>query len=501
MPIILYRPILALIFALLVGFASTASSVRAAEAKATAPRVLSTSDPIIPLACGSDANHQAWEQEATLAVNPRDPKNIVAAWIQDWSDGIVVSYSTDKGTSWDIVVPPTNRCTGGPPLFDGSAFDPRLAFGPTATSSVTYLSAVVSGNPSNGNASFAAVVDRSTDGGRTWNDRPPAVLDTAAGAPGTPLNPPTGYYIDGPSFIIADQVRPGRAYATWNKGDYAKTSRDQYLAFTLDGGSSWSAPIQVTSGQYVLCGQLVILPDGTLVDVFSQIDPRTPASGTTLMTTRSTNGGLTWSTPVAVDAKADQTHWTRVSAVLGPDGHTIHLAWVRANSGGSSISVMSTKSTNAGLTWQTPGVVATEPGVPEGDIISAPSLAVNNNGTIGIAFYDHRRDPLGTDPPRATDLWFRYSQNASGNWKEIHLAGPFDETTAPSPFSSDPYPAGVPGRVGGGFIGDFQGIAPTADGFVSAFTLAKPLAAPGTPNADGFYTNPTDIYFAKVTVP
>jgi hypothetical protein len=39
-------------------------------------------------------------------------------------------------------------------------------------------------------------------------------------------------------------------------------------------------------------------------------------------------------------------------------------------------------------------------------------LAINADGTVGVAFYDHRHDP-GNEPPRVTDYWFRSSRQGS----------------------------------------------------------------------------------------
>jgi len=71
-------------------------------------------------------------------------------------------------------------------------------------------------------------------------------------------------------------------------------------------------------------------------------------------------------------------------------------------------------------------------------------------------------------------------------WHRAHLAGPFDQTTAPTiRYELD--------GEGGGFLGDVQGIAPLPRGFATAFTLAALL-----PGADFTLSNPpTDIFFSR----
>jgi hypothetical protein len=226
----------------------------------------------------------------------------------------------------------------------------------------------------------------------------------------------------------------------------------------------------------------------------------TGATGpTTIMATRSTDLGATWSTPTTV-AVADSRTMTWVSATVGPDG-TVYASWQRADT--KSFSILLSRSTDGGTTWQAPTVVATEPGAAEfpggesdGKILDAVGLAVAPDGTLGVLFYDHRRDPVGTNPPRLTDLWLRTSHDAGRGWKEFHVAGSFDQTTAPS-LATDMDGNGLPGRVAGGFIGDYQSLVPFAGGFASAFTLARTRAA-NEQGADWF-TDPTDIYFSRTT--
>jgi Neuraminidase (sialidase) len=302
--------------------------------------------------------------------------------------------------------------------------------------------------------------------------------------------------------VIADPSRPGYAYAVWRRGTYNLTERKQYISHTTDGGLTWSSPSAIPSSQLQLTGQLQVLPDGSLVDVYAQVPYPTTVGmrgPTTVFATRSTDLGVTWSPPVTV-AVADPRTMTWVSTTVAPDG-SLYASWQRADT--RSFSILLTRSTDGGATWQKPTVVATEPGEPEfpggendGKILDAVGLAVASDGTLGVLFYDHRRDAVGTNPPRLTDVWLRTSRDGGRTWKEAHVAGPFDQTTAPS-LATDMSFNPLPGRVAGGFIGDYQSLVPFAGGFAATFTQARTRAA--NEQQTDWFTNPTDIYFSHTT--
>jgi hypothetical protein len=449
-----------------------------------------------PGACGSDADHQDWENEPAMAINPKNPDNIVSAWIQDFADAIVVGYSTDGGKHWNKSVPATTACTGGDPNYN-SAIDPSLAFGPDG---VLYLAS----NPSG--AGSAIFIHRSLDGGRTWSR--PIVVDST--------DPSSNFHVDA-TYLVADQSVPGRAYALWRKADLATTS-SHYMSVTTDRGQTWSAPALIPTGEFEGGSQLLILPGGALLYVFEKAQQQVVATTlskvigpTVLMSTRWTEQ-TGWSAPSTI-ALMDVLHYVGDGAALAPDGKTVYVAWQTSRYPACAIgdptctSVMYAKSSDGGNTWQTDGiqatgVIASFAGPPEmtPNIVAALGVAVAADGSVGVMYYDHRNDGPATDPPRTTDLWLSYSRDGGNTWSETLMAGPFDQTTAPTGASLQPvYPAGIPGRVAGGSLGDYESLIAVPGGFGAAFALAKPVGS--TPNADGFFTpNPTDIYFAKVNI-
>src|SRR6266704_5893871 len=98
-------------------------------------------------------------EEPSLAVNPVDPNNIVAAWIQGPFQDIIAAASFDKGQTWHEVPLPLTVCTGGSFVAAGDVW---LSFGP---SGVLYGIAVACNAPCS--SRFLELM-RSTDGGLHW---------------------------------------------------------------------------------------------------------------------------------------------------------------------------------------------------------------------------------------------------------------------------------------------------------------------------------------------
>src|SRR5258707_4972841 len=62
-------------------------------------------------------NYPSAEVEPSVAVNPRDPTNVVAVWQQDrWdnggANGLRGAFSFDGGANWGQTAPAFTRCTG-----------------------------------------------------------------------------------------------------------------------------------------------------------------------------------------------------------------------------------------------------------------------------------------------------------------------------------------------------------------------------------------------------
>jgi hypothetical protein len=196
------------------------------------------------------------QNETTIAVNPNNPKNLVAG-ANDYrvfnsrigrNDGSGWAYTTfDGGRTWtNVLLPKLAFHTGatGALSYMDSVGDPSIAFGPGNT--VYYSNLVFSRSvPTDGTQQASGqVVSVSRDGGLTWSEPRIVRLDGVTPA-GTPV--PTQFFND-KNWIAADP-RSGTVYVTWTQFTY---TADGYLESPIvmskstDFGTTWSPIVRVS---------------------------------------------------------------------------------------------------------------------------------------------------------------------------------------------------------------------------------------------------------------
>lgn len=415
------------------------------------------------------------ETEPTAAVNPANPRNIVAAWIQDGGKSNVVGASHDGGATWTTaLVPGISVCTGG---IASRAADPWIAIGPDGVAYLASLS-IIYDLPGDRPSRTVLSVNRSTDGGLTWSN--PSVISAGA-----------VLFHDKPT-ITADPVRPGTAYLRWTERTSLPVPTPvapTLFVKTTDGGQTWSLPslIYVPPGGQAWGGRLLVLPGGALLSVFTvlRVDPFPHL----LVAVRSENGGLTWSPVATTIAEIPAPGLTAecpiqdpetgecvfapefaIDAGVGPDGRT-YVTW-RHPLALDQAEIRFAGSADGGRTWSSPARVGG--GSAQGFL---PSLAVASDNTVGVTYYDLRNDVAG-DAPLTGDVWFSHSHNGGIDWEESHVAGPFDLRRAPFRL--------VPGP--GYFVGDYHALTAIPGGFGAVFAQPAPQAVVGA----------TDVFFASL---
>jgi hypothetical protein len=313
------------------------------------------------------------------------------------------------------------------------------------------------------------LVNRSANGGSTWG--------SPAGA-----DPEAGLTDDLPS-VVADPSRPGHAYLTWSRFQYTgsvQTGGDARVSGSVDGGRTFSAPVVIHAapdGRLVLESRLARLSDGTLLDVFGEAPAQPQTAPQQTFATRSADGGRTWSEPVRIgtvgqdpivdpDTGKPQYDFCCLFGVAAARDDTIYLAYTKVG-GPRSGRVLVASSKDGGKSWGPPRTVANLPAQA-----LQPAVAVADDGTVAVTWYDFRRDKL-RDRPLTTDYWFASSRDGGKSWRQRRLAGPFDLRTS---------------RRSGRPLGVYQGLAGLGRGFAATFIQAKPQARNGA----------EDVFFARI---
>ena len=114
-----------------------------------------------------------------------------------------------------------------------------------------------------------------------------------------------------------------------------------------------------------------------------------------------------------------------VSAAVGPDGG-LWLTWQDARfSGGQFDAVALSRSTDGGLTWSAPVAINRIASTSA----FTPTLQVRADGVVGVLHYDLRNRTAGS--ALLADAWLLTSRDGL-NWTETHVSGPFDLGAAPN---------------------------------------------------------------------
>jgi hypothetical protein len=421
--------------------------------------------------------YRAAEVEPWLVVDPRNERHWVAVWQQDrWSNGssrgLATAVTFDAGATWTRSTPRFSTCEGG--AYD-RATDPWADISPDGT--VWQVGLATTGASFTANSVNALLVVRSSDGGLTWSDPVEIIRDEGA-----------AFFSDKQS-LTADPFDARHVYVVWDRlrGD---TGGPTVFSRTTDGGSTWEVPRAIFdpgTGEQTIGNLIRVLPDGTLVNLFTHIrgsagddDDKAGQDKWTLEVLRSTDRGVTWSGPFRVstfEAADGMDPFTRVpirdgapiaAMAVAVDG-SLHVAWQdsRISPDAQRNDILLARSVDGGLTWSTPVRVNGAPG----QSAFAPQVHVAGDGTIGVTYFDLRSDTEAAATLLA-DYWLAHSRDGV-SWTEVHIAGPFNLLTAPF--------------AGGYFLGDYMGLASAGGGFLALHTRTT-----GDP------ANPTDVYLARV---
>jgi hypothetical protein len=381
-----------------------------------------------------DASHECGSQsETSIAINPANPKNVIAGSNEIHRLPMRAMFSTDGGSTFtgvDLPLPPARTNNG----FDFGS-DPGVAFDSKGNAYYAYIVVFFSTGGSINGTELA--VARSSDDGASWtatffapqtgegqfNDKPMITVDTTA--------------------AHRDRIYVAWDNATGGNGSSSSTKNGNnvVLAFSDDGARSFSAPVSVSGNFTGRTGGIgadpYVAANGN-VHVAWQDDTHFVIADAV-----STDGGNTFSPPRVIalvnafqlNVAAQASRGALVYPACGAFGTALYCSYMNGSDAASTVFVA--KSTDGGATWSSKAM----PG--NGDQFNQWLAVDPSNGSINVAYYD-----TGTHGATAT----RYTLARSTNGGKTYSATPIANATTDESCCA-------PSVDLGNQYGDYEGIA------------------------------------------
>jgi hypothetical protein len=405
-------------------------------------------------------NYKDTEVEPLVAVNPTNPDNVIGVYQEDrWSDGgahgLVAARSLDGGAAYDAPSWAEFSSCSIHNKDDGTeeqlprATDPWITFDKGGRAYQIGLS-ITDGNLAGENAISSSVSD---NGGMSWSA--PSQIQR--------IDDPLGVVFLDKESITADPYNRNRAWATWIQGNlpgqnlsigkllHAGSYRGTpMVSRTTDGGQTWTAPAKMTNASiYAQGNQIVVEPDGTLVDIQAILFKGfNRTNGIYMSVMRSKDGGRNWSAPSkiapigtvpeTVDGKALRVGDYLPDLAVDHTTGTLYATWADAL-GGSTNKIVLSRSTDDGQHWSTPTIVSHNDSAQSFN----HAVEVGNDGEVGVIYYDDNSNTAAPGIP--TDVYFRHSPDGLRGWSTPQKLASFNFANAPD--------------AEGLFVGDYQGLA------------------------------------------
>jgi len=388
------------------------------------------------------------QNESSIAVNPRNPNNLIGSAVDYRGNSSTWAYySFDGGRSWENVT--LGRARPG----WASANDPSVAFDRRGVGYLCYGGFFREGNVQFGeNGIFVSITP---DGGRTWDQRHiPVIIHTGQQTADSAFEDKYYVHVDtSSSSPYVDHI-----YIPWKRVVNADSSTQIVIAKSTDGGVSWLPPVPVSNrfpktSEDTTFGQSFPLartgPDGAVHVVWNSGTERA------IRYARSTDGGLTFSTPTIVQrytsfgvksAISGQVN-SRVKGVVraeayptlvvdnttGPRRGWLYLVWAAD----TLPNVYFSRSSDQGATWSPAVFVHSDTANDQ----FWPWIALDPlNGDLGVMYFDSRNDSANI----LVETYVSYSANGGETWVDRRVGDGINDLRL-NPFS------------GNTFAGDYSG--------------------------------------------
>ncbi|HVG09913.1 MAG TPA: sialidase family protein [Thermoanaerobaculia bacterium] len=399
------------------------------------------------------------QAEPFLAIDPENDLRLLAGYQEGrFAEGgarsLTWAFSKNGGRAWrEGAVPGLTHASGG--AFE-KASDPWVAYGLDGRA---YYASLLFNETSPENGIY---VSTSEDGGRTWG--PPVVVH----------NGDATHFEDKQSMIVdnyADSPFRGRIYVTWDT--VSETNQILRVARSEDGGQSFR-PVVSVEGVGANFGALPLVGPGGVVHLFWM--HATAVANLAIYTSRSEDGGVTWSpktvvAPVSRQGVENLRTGELPSAAIDPRTGRIYVVWPDSFFTGGDIvgsdEIALVRSDDGGRTWTSRRKVSDD----QSDASFTPAVAVDGHGRVAVSYYGHHYAK-----PYQVDHYVVISKDGES----------FGASRRSNGSSFDARFASVTDR--GFFLGDYQGLVGGRNLFYALWvgTLEPSLLHKGERQPDAF---------------
>jgi hypothetical protein len=168
------------------------------------------------------------------------------------------------------------------------------------------------------------------------------------------------------------------------------------------------------------------------------------------------------------DGRAHRTGDINPEAAVDPNTGAIYVVWQDSSFGPRS-SIALSRSTDGGLTWSPKiKVNATPTNIPLGNQQAfTPMVSVNDSGVVAVSYYDFRNNTADGGATTPTDAWVVHCHAAT---EDCTSSASWDEEIRTTDTSFDSRQAPV---ARGFFLGDYEGLGTDGTSFFPFFAISS----------------------------